>query len=162
MKRITIFYTSILLVLIVLSGCSQNADSKVDIFQYKNSYVGDNSAVGNIVNQLTHSNELKQISLHTKEQPYGIALEYNDLTAENEDKEMKKTVIANATYLFALIQNVVWVTFKFSANEFTVTKTEVQHWYNNKLDGFENEEDLKNLIKEHLNSEDSVNQFFSK
>ena len=151
-----------LLVLFVLSGCSQNADSKLNIFQYKNSYVGDNSAVGNIVNQLAHSNELKQISLHTKEQPYGITLEYNDITAKNADKEIKETVIANATYLFALIQNVDWITFKFSANEFTVTKTEVQHWYNNKLDGFENEEDLKNLIKEQINSEDSVNQFFSK
>ncbi|WP_339214856.1 DUF4825 domain-containing protein [Solibacillus sp. FSL W8-0372] len=148
-----------LFVLIVLSGCSQNADSKADIFQYKDSYVGDNSAVGNIVNQLNYSNELKQISLHTKEQPYGITLEYNDITA---DKEIKETVIANATYLFALIQNVDWIAFKFPANEFTVTKTEIQHWYNNKLDGFENEEDLKNLIKEHLNSEDSVNQFFSK
>ena len=146
-----------LLILIVLSGCSQNADSKADIFQYKNSYVGDNSAVGNIVNQLNHSNELKQISLHTKEQPYGITLEYNDITAKNADKEMKKTIIANATYLFALIQNVDWVTFKFSTNEFTVTKTEVQHWYNNNLDGLENEEDLKNLIKGYLNSEDSVN-----
>ncbi|MBD8034078.1 DUF4825 domain-containing protein [Solibacillus merdavium] len=157
MKRIRIFYISMLLVLNVLSGCSQNADSKADIFQYKNSYVGDNSAVGNIVNQLNHSNELKQISLHTKEQPYGITLEYNDITAKNADKEMKKTIIANATYLFALIQNVDWVTFKFSTNEFTVTKTEVQHWYNNNLDGLENEEDLKNLIKGYLNSEDSVN-----
>ena len=162
MKRTPIFYISMLFVLIVLSGCSQNADSKADIFQYKNSYVGDNSAVGNIVNQLAHSNEIKQISLHTKEQPYGITLEYNDITAKNATKEMKETVIANATYLFALIQNVDWVTFKFSTNEFTVTKTEVQHWYNNKLDGFENEEDLKNLIKEQINSEDSVNQFFSK
>ena len=162
MKRIPIFYTSMLIVLIVLSGCSQNADSKADIFQYKNSYVGDNSAVGNIVSQLAYSNELKQISLHTKEQPYGITLEYNDITAKNADKEIKETVIANATYLFALIQNVDWVTFKFPANEFTVTKTEIQHWYNNKLDGFENEEDLKKLIKEHLNSEVSVNQFFRK
>ncbi|WP_225231343.1 DUF4825 domain-containing protein [Solibacillus faecavium] len=150
-----------LFVLIVLSGCSQNADSKADIFQYKNSYIGDNSAVGNIVNQLNDSNELKQISLHTKEQPYGITLEYNDITAKS-DKEIKKTVIENATYLFALIQNVDWVTFKFSANEFAVTKTEIQHWYNNQLDGFENEEDLKKLIKDHLNSEDSVNQFFRK
>ena len=162
MKRIPIFYTSMLLILFVLSGCSQNADSKLNIFQYKNSYVGDNSAVGNIVNQLAHSNDLKQIPLHTKEQPYGITLEYNDITAKEAAKEMKETVIANATYLFALIQNVDWITFKFSANEFTVTKTEVQHWYNNKLDGFENEEDLKNLIKEQINSEDSVNQFFSK
>ncbi|MBD8038233.1 DUF4825 domain-containing protein [Solibacillus sp. A46] len=161
MKRISIYYISMLFVLIVLSGCSQNADSKADIFQYKNSYIGDNSAVGNIVNQLNDSNELKQISLHTKEQPYGITLEYNDITAKS-DKEIKKTVIENATYLFALIQNVDWVTFKFSANEFAVTKTEIQHWYNNQLDGFENEEDLKKLIKDHLNSEDSVNQFFRK
>ncbi|MED1568648.1 DUF4825 domain-containing protein [Bacillus paramycoides] len=52
--------------MILLSGCSLNADSKTDLFQYKNSYVGDNSAVGNIVKQLAHNKELNQISLETE------------------------------------------------------------------------------------------------
>ncbi|MGE7636012.1 DUF4825 domain-containing protein [Bacillus paramycoides] len=66
MKRITISFISLLSLMILLSGCSLNADSKTDLFQYKNSYVGDNSAVGNIVKQLAHNKELNQISLETE------------------------------------------------------------------------------------------------
>ncbi|WP_244960980.1 DUF4825 domain-containing protein [Bacillus paramycoides] len=65
-KRITISFISLLSLMILLSGCSLNADSKTDLFQYKNSYVGDNSAVGNIVKQLAHNKELNQISLETE------------------------------------------------------------------------------------------------
>ncbi|WP_327921498.1 DUF4825 domain-containing protein [Bacillus paramycoides] len=65
-KSITISFISLLSLMILLSGCSLNADSKTDLFQYKNSYVGDNSAVGNIVKQLAHNKELNQISLETE------------------------------------------------------------------------------------------------
>lgn len=159
-KRITTYFISLLSLMILLSGCSLNADSKIDLFQYKNSYVGDNSAVGNIVKQLAHNKELNQISLETKKEPYGIILEYKDIDVKKVDKEMKETVISNSTFLFALIKNVDWITFKFPDQEFSVTKKKLQDWYNNKLDGFENEQDLKKLIQEHLKSEDSVNQFF--
>lgn len=159
MKRITICFISLLSLMIVLSGCSQNANSKTDLFHYKNSYVGDNSAVGNIVNQLPHSKALNQISLDTKAEPYGITLEYVDINDKDADKEIKETVIYNSTFLFALIKNVDWITFKFPDKQFTVTKEKLQDWYSNKLDGFEKEQDLKKLIQEHLESEDSVNQF---
>ncbi|WP_228275784.1 DUF4825 domain-containing protein [Gracilibacillus oryzae] len=86
------------------------------MFQYKNSYVGDNSAVGNIVNELAHSKELNQISLQTKTEPYGITLEYNDIDAEQVEEEMKHMVISNATFLFALIKNADWITFQFTDN----------------------------------------------
>ncbi|MDC2864202.1 DUF4825 domain-containing protein [Bacillus sp. BP-3] len=74
MKRITIYFISLLSLMILLSRCSLNADSKTDLFQYKNSYVGDNSAVGNIIKQLAHNKELNQISLETKKEPYGIII----------------------------------------------------------------------------------------
>ncbi|MBG9801541.1 DUF4825 domain-containing protein [Brevibacillus laterosporus] len=160
MKRITIYFISLLSLMIFLNGCSLKADSKTDLFQYKNSYVGDNSAVGNIVKQLTHNKELKQISLETKKEPYGITLEYKDIDAKKLDKELKETVISNSTFLFALIKNVDWITFKYPDQEFSVRKDKLQDWYNNKLDGFENEEDLKKLIQGQLKSEDTVNQFF--
>ncbi|MFS0763382.1 DUF4825 domain-containing protein [Peribacillus phoenicis] len=83
------------------------------------------------------------------------------MDAKKVDKEMKETVISNSTFLFALIKNVDWITFKFPDREFSVTKEKLQDWYNNKLDGFENEQDLKKLIQEHLKSEDSVNSFFT-
>jgi hypothetical protein len=159
-KRIYIYFISLLSLMILLSGCSLNNDSKTDLFQYKNSYVGDNSAVVNIVKKLAHNKELNQISLETNKEPYGITLEYKDLVAKNANREMKETVISNSTFIFVLIKNVDWITFKFPDQEFTVTKEKLQDWYNKKLDGIKNEQDLKKLIQEHLKSEDSVNQFF--
>jgi Domain of unknown function (DUF4825) len=159
-KKISFYFMSLLSLMIVLSGCSLNAESKTDLFQYKDSYVGDNSAVGNIVKQLAHNKELKQISLQTNKEPYGITLDYNDLDATKVDKEMKETVISNSTFLFALIKNVDWITFNFPDQEFTVTKEKLQTWYGTKLNKFENEKDVQNLIQEHLKSEDSVNHFF--
>jgi hypothetical protein len=159
-KRITIYFISLLSLIILLSGCSLNVDSKTDLFQYKDSYVGDNSAVVNIVKQLAHNKELNQISLETKKEPYGITLEYKDLVAKKVNQEMKETVISNSTFIFVLIKNVDWITFKFPDQEFTVTKEKLQDWYNKKLDGIKNEQDLKKLIQEHLKSEKSVNQFF--
>jgi len=103
-KRITIRIISLLSLMMLLTSCSQSAESKTDLFQYKNSYVGDNSAVGNIVNELTYNNELNQISLETKKEPYGIILEYKDIDTNSIDKEMKETVITNSTFLFALIK----------------------------------------------------------
>lgn len=160
MKRIYIYFISLLSLMILLSGCSLNNDSNTDLFQYKNSYVGDNSAVVNIVKHLAHNKELNQISLETKKEPYGITLEYKDLVTKNANQEMKETVISNSTFIFVLIKNVDWITFKFPDQEFTVTKGKLQDWYNKKLDGIKNEQDLKNLIQEHLKSEDSVNQIF--
>lgn len=159
-KRITIYFISLVSLFIVLSGCHLSADSKTDLFQYKNSYVGDNSAVLNIVNELTHHQELDQISLETEKEPYGITLEYKDIETNNVDKEMKDTVITNSTFLFALIKNVEWITFKFPDKEFSVTKEKLQDWYHIPLDRFENEQDLKELIEKHLKSEESVHQFF--
>lgn len=159
-KRITIRIISLLSLMMLLTSC-QSAESKTDLFQYKNSYVGDNSAVGNIVNELTYNNELNQISLETKKEPYGIILEYKDIDTNSIDKEMKETVITNSTFLFALIKNVDWITFKFPDKEFSVTREKIQEWYNNKLDGFENEQDLKKLIQEHLKSEETVSEFFN-
>ncbi|CAM3643130.1 DUF4825 domain-containing protein [Marinicrinis lubricantis] len=161
MKRITVYFISLLLLMTFLNGCSQDDDSRTDLFQYKNSYVGDSSAVGNIVKQLAHSEELNQISLETQNEPYGITLEYKDIDAERLDDEMQETVIANSTFLFALIKNVDWIIFKFPDQEFSVTKEKVEDWYNTNLDAIDNEQDLKSLIQKQLNAEESVHPLFS-
>lgn len=49
-KMVKVFLYS-LLVLFFLSGCNSN-ETNDDIFQFKDSFVGDNNAIGNIANQL--------------------------------------------------------------------------------------------------------------
>ena len=145
-----------LLVLLLLSGCNSN-DRNInnDIFQFKDSFVGDNSAVGNIVNQLPGAEKLNGFELKTNEEPYGIILNYDWTESEQEYKD---TVVYNVTFLFTLVQNVDWITFNSNIGEYTITKEILHEWYGKELSEVQNEDELRELIQEYLEDENKVNQ----
>jgi hypothetical protein len=88
-----------LLILLFLDGCSVSNNVNEELFQFKDSYVGDNSAVGNIVRKLPNGEQVKGFELKTKEEPYGMILEYGDIEAKRLDDAMIETVIYNSTFL---------------------------------------------------------------
>lgn len=145
-----------LLVLLLLSGCNSN-DRNInnDIFQFKDSFVGDNSAVGNIVNQLPGAEQLNGFELKTNEEPYGIILNYDWIESEQEYKD---TVAYNVTFLFTLVQNVDWITLNSDIGKYTITKENLQEWYGKELSEVQNEDELRELIQEYLEEENKVNQ----
>ncbi|WP_338473203.1 DUF4825 domain-containing protein [Niallia sp. XMNu-256] len=152
-----LFYS--LLVILFLNGCNSNdTNIKNDIFQYKDSFVGDNSAVGNIANQLVGAEQLNGFELKTNEEPYGITLNYDLIESEQKFKE---TVIFNATFLFTLVQNVDWITFNSDIREYTITRENLQEWYGKELTEFQNEDELRELIQEFLEGENKVNQLLN-
>ena len=161
MKRIWIPFLSIACLVLIWNGYSQHADSKTDLFHYKHSYVGDNSAVANIVKELAHHQELHQIALETKQTPYGIHLTYKDIETEQVEQEIKETVLFNATYLFVLVDNVDRIKFTFPDYTFTVTRDKLDAWYNTQLSTIEQEQAVTKLIQRHLKSETKINQFFT-
>ncbi|WP_306453957.1 DUF4825 domain-containing protein [Bacillus sp. FJAT-45350] len=145
-----------LLVVLFLSGCNSNdTNTTSDIFRFKDSFVGDNSAVGNIANQLPGGEHMIGFELKTNEEPYGIILNYDWVDSEQNYKE---TAIYNATFLFALIQNVDWITFNFEIGEYTLTRENLQDWYGMELRDINNEEELGALIQEYIEDENKVNQ----
>ena len=145
-----------LLVISVASGCNTKTTEE-DVFQYKNAYVGDNTAVINIVNRSMQSDNFRGLELKTKETPYGIILNYDGSESEKNDK---RTVIYNATYLFALIQNAEWITFNFDHQEYKITKDALIEWYEEDFSTFQSEEELKTLIQKRWDDEYKVNQLF--
>ena len=86
MKQMLKFLSLSLLVILIVSGCNTNSE-KEDMFKFKDSFVGDNSAVGNIVNQLQGAQHLKGFQLETKEKPYGIILNYDWAESEQNYKK---------------------------------------------------------------------------
>lgn len=160
MKNITRYILCPLLIMFFLIGCSSINDSKEDIFQYKGSYIGDNSAVGNVIRYLPGNEHFERFSLETKEKPYGMILEYEDTDASLTDDTSKETIINNATYIFALVQNAEWITFNFGDQKHTVTKQALQEWYGKELVEILNEESLRKLIQGHIQDQNKVNQFF--
>ncbi|MEH7455167.1 DUF4825 domain-containing protein [Gottfriedia acidiceleris] len=156
MKKILGYYILIIL-LISLTSCSLSKNTNKDIFHYKNSYVGNNSAVGSIIKQLPNHNEFTKMSLQTKKKPYGMTIDYKNLPANT-----KNIVINNATYLFALIKNVEWIVFDFADQKFTVTRQQFNEWYGKDLSSYSNEKDLEELIHTNLKDKNKVNQLFKK
>ncbi|AFS70389.1 DUF4825 domain-containing protein [Exiguobacterium antarcticum] len=161
MKRILIPFLSVACLVLMWNIYSQHADSKTDVFHYKHSVVGDNSAVANIVKELAHHQELRQIALVTKQTPYGIHLTYKDIETEQVEQEIKETILFNATYLFVLVDNVDQITFTFPDYTFTVTRDKLDGWYNKQLSTIKQESDVKKLLQRHLKSENKINQFFA-
>lgn len=156
MNRMLKLLSCSLLVISVASGCNTKT-SEEGLFQYKNAYVGDNSAVINIVNRSMQSDNFRGLELKTKETPYGIILNYDGSESENNDK---RTMIYNATYLFALIQNAEWITFNFDHQEYKITKDALIEWYGEDFSTFQSEEELKTLIQKRWDDEYKVNQLF--
>ncbi|MEG0385550.1 MAG: DUF4825 domain-containing protein [Solibacillus sp.] len=156
MKQILKFSSFFLLAILFLSGCNA-IDEDEDLFKYKDSYVGDNSAVGNILNQLQAAEFLKGFELKTTEEPYGIVLNYEWTESK---QNYKNTAIHNATFLFALIQNVEWISFNFSNQEYKITKEQLQNWYGKDLSELQSEDEIKPFMQKHLADEDKVNQLF--
>lgn len=153
-KTISLFIFSFLIVFF-LNGCN-SINAHQNIFESKGSYIGDNSAVGSIVKQLADGEYLKSFELNTGEEPYGITLTYEGIEAEELERQYKETAIFNAAFIFALIQNAEWVTFKFENQEYQFTKENLESWFGANLSNYSSEEDLRKLIQNHLEDDNKV------
>lgn len=146
-----------LFIFLLLTGCSQNIDrTKEDLFQYKGSKVGNNSAVSNIANNLLNGKKLASLELSTSKKPYGIILNYKNIAVADLESEYKLTALYNASFFFALVPNVEWITFRFDEVEYKVTKEELQNWYGEDLSQYDNEDELDSLVQNHLKNIDSI------
>ena len=75
------------------------------LFKYKNTYVGDNSKVVTIIDNLPYANLRGEVSLQTTAAPYGITVNYH-FDGVNEDVQQIKWILSNnAAAMFALIDN---------------------------------------------------------
>ncbi|MFD2704096.1 DUF4825 domain-containing protein [Salibacterium lacus] len=165
MKKISRYICSFMLMLLLLNGCGLNNggnnSSSHDIFQHKGSVIGDNSAVINIIGQLQRNQEFEELSLETKEKPYGMSIKYGKIDSNITEKEYKETAIHNATFLFALIDNAEWVTFDFDDDKYKIDRLQLQDWYDENLNKFTNEEELETFVQKTID-ENKINQFFTK
>ena len=157
MKQILKFSSCLLLAVITFSGCTQTTSDE-DLFNYKGSYVGDASAVGNILNGLPVIGYSKDFELQTGQKPYGIILNYDSLESETERRAI---IIYTASYLFTLIQNVDWIKYNFADQEYEITKENLQQWYGKNLSSLQNEAELNDLIEQHLDNKQQVDQLFN-
>lgn len=152
------------LLVFIMSGCTgkPKEDPAEDdgIFQYKDSYIGENSAVSGIVGHLKNAKDFQEMTLQTKEKPYGLTIVYNE-PQEIEQIEEQQIALYNASYLFALLLNADKAAFDFGNAQYQVNKTELENWYGKNLKEFKNEQELETFLEKRLNDNEKVKQFFS-
>ncbi|MBK1810033.1 DUF4825 domain-containing protein [Clostridium sp. YIM B02505] len=121
-----------------------------DLIKYKDSYVGDNSAVANIISKLPANAYSAGISLQTDKEPYGITVNYKANKASSEEDYNKfwsnvninDLLERNAVVLMALIKNANTV-------EFNVENIGEKHYkYDRNTLEKKYGGDLKNLFKD--------------
>ena len=163
-KMIRILFFSVL-ILFFLNGCSSNEGvEQEDLFQFKDSFVGDAGAVGNITRQLPKPNgeQISGLELKTTEEPYGIILNYG--TAEKSadiETNYQELALYNATFILSLIKNAEWVTFNFNQHVFNISREDLETFYGKDLREFTSEDELSMFIQKNLEDEDKVSQFFN-
>ncbi len=107
------------------------------LLKYKTPYVGDNSKVVTLIDNLKYAGFRGSVSLQTRNTPYGITVDY-DLSNADTDKEQVETAFRNnAAVLFSLIDNVDAVDFningKNGAAKYQYTRGELQEAFGKDL-----------------------------
>jgi len=133
-----------------------------NLIKYKNSYVGDNSAVGGILTNLPGGKFRNGFSLKTDKTPYGIEVNYKpeDNVKSSEEfnklfneKDSENLLMDNAITLFILVTNVDEIKFNLKGakeTSFYVTRAEVESFYGKKMTEYA--EDKALWEKEIINS----------
>ena len=126
MKKITFIIIIIIAVVAItlipnFNQNESNQESKVEhlIYNYQDTYVGDNSSVGGILNDIFLSESIRSFKLGTSIEPYSITVNYN-LDQKLSENKLCQYMEYNATTLFALVKNVGVITFNV---EDTIQKT---------------------------------------
>lgn len=144
--------------LVLMSGCRQSSPVEKDIFQYKTPYIGEAGTIGNIVYNLPGSENYQGMELETGAEPYGMILNYQDedVTFEN----FKETMIYNATFIFALVENASWVTFDLADKDQQISREDIEELYGEDVSSYSNENELSAFIQETLEKEGTIDKFF--
>ncbi len=171
MKNKSLILVPLIVFLLLAVGCKSKStvmiNQKVEntsqinfkkLIESKNSYVGDNNAVGLIVSQLPANIYSHGFELSTNKSPYAITINYepnqklgiknyNEFWSQAKPEEFLEK---NAILLFSLISNTEVVTFKVQGigeESYVYTREEVEQKYG---------DSFKNL----LNDENTFKTFF--
>ena len=150
------------LMIILLSfgivGCGQDEKVKdtsnkegvniVKLLEYKDSNIGDNTAITNIISNLPANTYNDGVELQTASKPYEVTINYKGL--EDVDLELSDTMKKNAMIIFSLVKNVDIVNFSIVENGTTITyeKDKLVNPYK-----AEYGENLENITKDKLSLE---------
>ncbi|MBE7048544.1 MAG: DUF4825 domain-containing protein [Ruminococcaceae bacterium] len=142
-------------VLLLETPYNHYAEHKDSLLQYKGTTIGDNTHVHQLVMEaLPAGIVLEGLSLETQTQPYGLHLNYVTTKADQylKDGHLDETVFyQNALVLFALVDNVDWITIHVQVGD----STKQLHYQRQKAEEQMENQDLRDFAE----NEETFSQF---
>lgn len=123
------------------------------VLAYENEYMGNNSNITNLFNNLPLSKHKDIVELEPD--TFTAVVNYN--TSSDE-----KTVIYNATAAFVLIRNLEVIDMRFSDDSYVITRENVEQWFGDDFDSLINPVVFKERVQMPLkenNTTDWINQY---
>jgi len=172
------------------TGCQKSESSDMEIEQtspiamdldkllkYKDSYIGDNSAVGGILFELPGNIYVNNYYLETGVLPFAVEVDYGiknnsgleevDLDKYWTDENTKKIFLNNAAAFFILVQNADEVRFNLFTSEkraFLISRDEMEDFLGKDLRKYAENKDLwsTEVIENSVNNKERLQLFYSK
>lgn len=150
MKKTTfiiIIIVAVLSIFLMFSFNNNETNQEVKIkhlvYTYQDTYVGDNSSVGGILNDIFLSENIESFKLGTSDAPYSITVNYALEEGIKNDK-LTQYIEYNATTLFALVKNVELITFNVKdtiQKTYAFKRETIQMNYDEKLSSYITDEE---------------------
>lgn len=125
-----------------ITSSSNNMDTKTHvshdiatIFHLKNNYIGDNSAMSEIVNHVLGDYKRDGIALQTTERPYGLIIPAKEAIPTHIQLKL-------AFYVFSLIPNADYIAIEHDGKKETITRQALEEAYALNFNAVDYEEDL--------------------
>lgn len=138
------------------SSVQSNEYNAATLLKFKTAYVGDNSKVVNLLDNLPYANLRREVSLQTQNTPYGITVKYDFTNATMDTRQIETTFHDHAIVVFSLIDNVDEIKFicRISGTSeqptYQYTREEIQKSFN---------KDLREYAKDANTFETLLNNF---
>ncbi|MEG1705352.1 MAG: DUF4825 domain-containing protein [Clostridia bacterium] len=136
-----------------------------NIIKYENKYIGNNSNIGNLINNLPLCEYDYVFKIDSEN--LGLIIDYH--TSDwyiTENSYLQKSLIYNSVSIFTLIDNVEYITYNFSGKSYKIERKVFENNYSNfffiKKDNIINKEMFNKFVENKMNDNEFVNNIFLK
>ena len=131
-----------------------------NIKKYKNPYIGNNSNIGNLLNNLPLNEFGYVFKIDSKN--LGLIINYNTTDWYNDNMYIEKSLIYNSVSIFSLIDNVQTIQYNFSGSSYTITRKMVKESYPHFELVKENEKNFDQYLENKMNDDEFSRSIFNK
>ena len=147
-----------------LTPFNRNNSGIDNIIKYQNKYIGNNSNIGNLISNLPLSEYGYVFEIDSSN--LGLIIDYHITDWYiNKNLYLEKCLLYNSVSIFSLIENVEYITYNFSGNNYRIERNKVEELYPNynKIisDGILKKDNFNKYVEQKINDIDFVEKVFS-